>query len=212
MDARKPALLDSFYAYTPTLSPDRRWLIFRRFYPSHGVNASEQYFLYDAESERERGIDRGNDVSIADPAGILVYPRHPNGKPGDNIDLPLEMTHRFRTTEFYWAPDSSAVAFADSVDKNLSIVLVTSGADPGVYTAAISVAEICPGGEARLDEATLSDARIASLPEGDHDVSIEVRIPQCRPSVVLIAAKDFHRAAVEKVTEHQRLPSVQIRK
>lgn len=39
-------LIDTFYAYSPVLSPNRTWLAFRRFYPLTGaIDPTEQYMI-----------------------------------------------------------------------------------------------------------------------------------------------------------------------
>ena len=56
--------------------------------------------------------------------GRPVYPIPHDGVPFEFENQPPEMTHTFRSDAFYRAPDSSAVAFADSVMDKLSMVTV----------------------------------------------------------------------------------------
>jgi hypothetical protein len=48
IDSAKAALLDSFDGFTPAMSPNQRWLVYRKFYPFHTeLPVSEEYLLYD---------------------------------------------------------------------------------------------------------------------------------------------------------------------
>jgi hypothetical protein len=59
-------------------------------------------------------------------------------------DQPPELTHTFRSNTFYWAPDSSAVAFADSVMDKLSIVVVQiEPKGPSTAVIPVDVSGIC---------------------------------------------------------------------
>ena len=76
--------------------------------------------------------------------GRPVYPIPHDGVPFEFENQPPEMTHTFRSDAFYRAPDSSAVAFADSVMDKLSMVTVQiKSAGPSTLVLPVDVSGVC---------------------------------------------------------------------
>lgn len=108
----------------------------RKFYPTGGVseNISEEYLLYDLR--KGPGENRAPTIIHSDrtDVGHVVYPIGQNNLIGDNIGVQPNQAHEFHSMTFFWASDSSAVIFADSVRNQFSIVLVTIGGNGSIVT------------------------------------------------------------------------------
>jgi len=205
IDPTRQVLIDWFYAFNPMLSPDKRWLMLRRFYPLSGVSPSEEYRLYDVTKDAPTNLISGGDPSGGDGVvGKLVYPvvnpvEEENG-PTRNIDLPANQTHVFRSAAFYWAPDSKAVVFADYVQGALSIVLVTIGdRQPQAYVHAGPAHDPC-----FLDH-TLVGAHFTKWQDGTYDVLADLGPggPTCGPKSLTLAWGDFAPAKPRKPVEKE---------
>ena len=75
VDRAGALLKDDIWAFTPAMSPDQRWLAYRKFYPRHTeLPVSEEYLLYDLT--KSAGQNRRFDVTLDDhdDAGTPVYP------------------------------------------------------------------------------------------------------------------------------------------
>jgi hypothetical protein len=169
---------------------------FSQILPLHGASSSEQYFLYDTAKGPvgNRAYTGGSEMS--ELVGLLMYPVTRDGKAGDNVGLPDDQIHDFNST-FYWASDSSAVAFADSLNGVLSVVLASIDGDSvHTYARAVSPKEMCDDPQGKLGYAILSGARITSWPNHTHDVYIDVRNAGCRAHSIAIPAGDFEPAKI----------------
>lgn len=132
------AATDSFDAFNPAVSPDRRFIAFVKFYPPHGATGTEDHhMLYDmtksAVANRPAGVRLENRFDV----GLNVYPGNGNKK-DDNIGVPDWLSHQSPSLIF-WSPDSTKLAFADEA-KVLSLVLVkVAGADAGAAPSALTM-------------------------------------------------------------------------
>lgn len=156
------SLLDSFYGFSPIIAPNQRWLVRRKFYPAQSVS-SEEYLLYDLTQDWAHNREPGVSRSDMDLVGKVIYPAVKGNEPFYNVNLPINETHTFRSASFYWAPDSRALAFADSVQGQLSLVLVSL--DQSEIRASayhISSSEACPAAQG-TSSLMLSDTEV-SLP------------------------------------------------
>jgi hypothetical protein len=190
-------LLDSFYGYTPLIAPNQRWLSRRKFYPAHAAS-SEEYLIYDLTQDwaynREPGIQR----SDMDLVGKVIYPAVAGDWPFYNVDLPNSQTHTFRSDSFYWAPDSNALIFADSVDDRLSLVLVTFEHDAiKAYTYGLNDSEACPGSTVTFPP-TLSGGDVSVAVSGRREIHAGFRTGDsaCKGTLTLQSG-DFKPAAPE---------------
>ena len=95
IDRRSRRIIDHFWAYSPALSPDGRWLIMREMFPLHGNVLTEQYLLYDLEATP--AANRGIRFSNPDEpyAGKLVFPVVSEEEAGRRIGLPASQMHAF---------------------------------------------------------------------------------------------------------------------
>ncbi|MGC4054904.1 MAG: hypothetical protein QM757_39180 [Paludibaculum sp.] len=122
------AVLDTIRATTPAISPDRRWLAYRAFWPRFSdLEPSEEYLLYDLTVDAARNTAAGTEADQNSGRGFVLYPRIAGGKPFSHAGLPPGLTHVFRADALRWSDDSKSVIFADSVQDKVSIVWVEIG-------------------------------------------------------------------------------------
>ena len=126
LNGKTGILVDKFEAYSPVVSPDQHWLVYRAFY-SHTTQlpASEEYLLDDLTKDAAENTMPNPDWFTEGVRGKVIYPVVGDGKPFHHIGLPEEQTHSIRSDSFYWSKDSTAIIFADKVQDTLCIVLVT---------------------------------------------------------------------------------------
>jgi hypothetical protein len=209
------ALLDSFYAWDPVISPDQHWLIMRKFYPVHmDVPYTEEYLLYDLTKDKAGNRLSGVSLDDSEEVGRTVYPVGLENTVGDNTNVPEDKTHRFYSDSFYWAPDSKAVVFADNLQGTLSIVLVTvNGNETKTYVHPVTMAEGC--GDPSKPNTSTYDIQVSHPEAGaqqgtDREIRIPIRAsaPVCKVTGVILHSEDFQPAKVESYPPHQFPPSV----
>jgi hypothetical protein len=137
-------IVDSFLAYSPTVSPDARFIAFIKFYPAHFVDgADDRYLLYDVARSAADNRPVNEPLNDHVNVGIAVYPRLAN-QDADNTRVPPQQQHHMLAQSFFWQSDSVRYIFADEYAGDWDVVLV-SIAD-GVPSASKVVApksEIC---------------------------------------------------------------------
>ena len=143
VDPAKKALVDSFDAYHPVISPNQRWIAFVKMYPLHGVEGSDQYMLYDLAKSASENRPDGNAKDTTDVGRVIFPPGHENF-PGSNTNLPKSQQH-LGGTRIHWAPDSRAIAFEDRTAEGPGIVLVTldDNGIPSAFRHALTPVEMC---------------------------------------------------------------------
>ncbi len=211
IDGTHALLLDSFYGFDPAMSPNQRWLVYRKFYPLHTeLPVSEEYLLYDLTKtpaqDRPRGVvlyDRAN-------VGAVIFPLGQRNLLTDNIGLPEDQQHSFRSKSFFWAPDSQAIVFGDSVQDRFSLVLVLidSAGVPRAYVHPIPVSEECSGNKIAPKNfgLSLSHAEIGLDKNGDRsiEVTFEPSPGVCVPQALELRSADFQPAKAEVHVEPKR--------
>jgi|SRR5271157_540061 len=209
VDLKAAKLVDGFRSWwPPVISPDQRWLIMRAFYPEHSdAPFSEEYLLYDLTRDRSQNtmpdVTRYNE----DMRGRVVYPAVDRGIPFEHFNLPANETHSSRSNSYYWAGDSSAVLFADSVQETLSLVLVRTGSEvPKTSVRTITPSEACEQGQKGNIAGSgaaflmLSDAELGLEQGGDRTILVRLRSTDesaCRPKQVIVHESDFKAAPLE---------------
>jgi hypothetical protein len=145
IDRRTATIIDGFSGRDPMMSPDQHWLIRRPYRHFRSQRSdSEEYLLYDLTVSADKNITKGLTLFTQGLIGRPVYPIPHDGVPFEFEDQPPEMTHTFRSDAFHWAPDSSAVAFADSVMDKLSMVVVkVQPAGPSTLVLPVDVSGLC---------------------------------------------------------------------
>jgi hypothetical protein len=145
VDRANGRIIDSIGGRDPLMSPDQHWLIMRPYYHFRSeLSDSEEYLLYDLTVDGEKNTMKGLTPFTQDLTGRPVYPVPHDGVPFEFKGQPVELTHTFRSDRFYWAPDSSAVAFADSVMDKMSMVVVQiEPKGPSTLVLPIDVSGLC---------------------------------------------------------------------
>jgi hypothetical protein len=145
IDRKNAVITDMFSGRDPVMSPDQHWLIMRpyRHFRSQRSN-SEEYLLYDLTGDAEKNKMKGLTPFTEGLVGRPVYPVPSDGMPFEFEGQSPEMTHTFRSDAFHWAPDSSAVVFADSVKDKLSMVVVQIRPNgPSTLVLPVDVSGVC---------------------------------------------------------------------
>jgi len=148
IDTAKGVMLDRFLAYyTPSMSPDQRWLVFPKFYPRFTeLPASDEYLIYNLskspEANRPSGAKQAGELDV--DVGSVIFPVGWKNESGDNIGRPEEQQHGMGPV--FWAPDGRSLVFDDGVMNTHSVVWVTI-TENGVTSARVHPfpsAEECP--------------------------------------------------------------------
>jgi len=115
VDSKHATLIDHFWCYQPSLSPNHRYIAFKRFFPEHGVDdqqSSNFEMLYDvavdAAQNRASPPAKGDRINH----GRLLYP--PEYKTVKTIRGAIPITHTFPSPAV-WSVDSKKFVLLDSV-------------------------------------------------------------------------------------------------
>lgn len=131
VDVRSGEVLDSFFCFSPALSPDGRFVSYVKVYPAHfteGVSA--QYVLYDFASKPQE--NRNGRVSLNNriDVGLALFPPGSKNEPGDNLTVPLDKRHTMASDAFYWRRDNKTLLFADRANGENWIIVADLSAWP----------------------------------------------------------------------------------
>jgi len=127
VDLKLGQVIDQVAMYSPSVSPDRRFVTFINGFPPHGSYAEDDYRLYDTfKTPRENTCGfRANDLERRDLdesyRGYEIYPLTPKGNRCLE-ELPDGENHQ-RISNFVWSNDSSKVAFADALNGIITLVV-----------------------------------------------------------------------------------------
>jgi hypothetical protein len=114
-------LADWMVGYSPSLSPDKRFVVFRKYYPPSADDQeglpSEEYLAYDVEATPTDNRVNGGPPSIVGfyNVGRPLYPQGATNAPMDNYvhgDDP-EQAHTKASDGFFWLAEADLVAFVD---------------------------------------------------------------------------------------------------
>ena len=113
--------------YHPSISPNRRFLLYKNWFPPHAVSPQEnQFILYDTlktPEENTCGYGENNPEYKRNSealSGIQVYPYQSSCLIGND-----ENDDNQSVSNFIWSSDSSKVVFADVKSGIMSLILVT---------------------------------------------------------------------------------------
>jgi hypothetical protein len=217
VDPTNATLLDSFEGFAPAMSPNQRWLAYRKFYPRHTeFDPSEEYLLYDLTKTAAQNRPPGVPTDDRDDVGVAIFPLvESSNAPFDNSWLPEVQQHGAGSDSFFWASDSQAVVFGDILQKLFSVVLVTideSGATKA-YVHPIKVSQTCPGKPDHLDSfgVFIAHADIGPAMEGDRLIHLSFRPTPgvCEPKEMELHSADFQPAKPEVHVRPKKLKAVE---
>jgi hypothetical protein len=127
VDLKSKSIIDQVAMYAPSVSPNRRFVLYVNGFAPHGSYGESEYHLYDTfKTPRENTCGfRENDPEHMDLdesyRGFQVYP---STKGGPCLgELPEGEDHQ-RVSEFVWSPDSNSVVFADAQLGTMTLVIV----------------------------------------------------------------------------------------
>jgi len=123
IDRKKGEVIDTFWCYKPSISPDGRWIAFQEFFPAHFTEIVETKFRVYAISLGAKGnrpgiTDISNETQLV---GTVVYPLPSLGQEADTSDTSID--HVVGGT-FFWWPQSEQFIFQIDEGKSLNLVLV----------------------------------------------------------------------------------------
>src|SRR5207248_8193347 len=77
--------------------------------------------------------------------GRVVYPLGVTNRPGDNTGIPEVQAHMLASGTFFWSPSADDVAFGDTHQHRVSVILVhlDSNGSPHPLVKELSRAEVC---------------------------------------------------------------------
>lgn len=166
--------------YDPSISPNRRFLLYENWFPPHAESPQEhQFILYDTFKSPEMNIcgyesDNPEYRKHRDELnGIQVYPYQTSCLVGNNED-----DDNRAITRFLWSSDSSKVVFADIKSGAISLILVTMPTDKddhprtSIYTFT-GANDVCAGA------ATCDNYNVKSVAWNNN--SINVALIQANP-------------------------------
>ena len=191
-------VVDSVWAYRPSVSPTKRWVAYVKMYPLRSAfPGSDQYLIYDVtkppEAHRTDVESSGNLANHVD-VGFSMYPPSSANVPGSNLVVPTEDVRLMRTIGFFWL-NNSEYAFADEWDGGYDIVVINLGeGDPReavVHRDTVGVedflAETCPRfPDAQVSPLAVSDIRRVNEADG---LAVAVTLDATRPGCGASAAR-----------------------
>jgi hypothetical protein len=130
IDWRSGKLIDRFWAYDASVSPDGSLVAFVRFYPVHFAQGPEsQYRLYrlDDTPERNRSFYAGQRQQghpVHADVGQPLDTATPGAAPRDNLRLSDEQAHD-HLSRLFWSADSRQIGFIDAQGAALKAVVVS---------------------------------------------------------------------------------------
>jgi hypothetical protein len=202
VDTEKAALVDTFLVHDPVLSPNGRWIVYRKFFPRQtDLPTSDEYLLYDLSKTPAQ--DRPSEPFSLDrldtDVGTAIYPLGWKNEPGDNIGAPEEQRHGHMSPSF-WAPDSKAIVFADTLHEGKPDIVLIAIDDRGATTAATypySLLE-CKGDEA-VARGKQAQPSIEFGPQQGSDLPILMKFESagCAPMTLQLRRESFRPAKGE---------------
>lgn len=206
VDVPKAAVVDHIIAYEPvSISPDRRWLVYSKFWPLHGSAGADELMLYDLHKTPVQNRAEIKEGAGSEDPGRLIFPPGHENFPGGNIDLPGDQVH-FLWRVVYWAPDSRAMLLEDHGPDGHAIVLITldDNGVPAQLRHRMTLAEICGGDIKNIDPNsswTLGRGDIGPESSGGRSVVAGI-VPagddRCVQHDLHLRSEDFRPAKVER--------------
>ncbi len=211
VDSTRASLLETIWGFSPVLSPDQKWLVYRKFHPERAeLLMSEEYLLYDLTKSPAQNRQLGIQSDDYDSVGITVFPASPNNRIFENIGVSEEQVHT-PVSNFYWASDSRAVFFGDGLQGKLSIIWVNlENGKPAARVHPITSAEVCPAQAINLDQVGIENVEASAEQNGDRTIRVNFRLftDACVPKTLELHRADFQPAKTEVHVEPKRKDSI----
>ena len=170
VDARTAQIVDRFWGYAVSVSPDAAAVAFVRFHPSYLVTGSEsQYRVYrTARSPAENRLDLPagwatgeRHVPLRD-VGQALYPLKRDERWRDNVEVPDALAHQ-RLSPLSWSADGRRLAFLDRQGESVSVVVAEWAGESTAHRVSVKAAVLADYSTLCTDRMTTA-ANCAHLP------------------------------------------------
>jgi hypothetical protein len=135
-----------FYCYRPAISPDRRYVVFHRFFPKNlrGASTSDVILVDDLSGESGAWVTRSG-VSDVVHDMIPVYPLdNATNRIGDSLVNTSADTHRMERLVWLTATAFSFVDIWRGEYRNVSVRLLPTGGVPTIHIKRIHAFPLVP--------------------------------------------------------------------
>jgi hypothetical protein len=114
VDMTQYRIADYFMGYSPTISPDGRFIAFVKFYPTHPgpVKVSDFVLLYDVAHGAVNNRPAGISIYDRESVGTAVYPPGIKTQDPDSGLPDTAISYKIMDDDFFWSPDSSMFVFS----------------------------------------------------------------------------------------------------
>lgn len=195
VDRVTASVTDWFPAYFPEMSPDQRWIVYRKFYPLHGVEASDELLIYDLTKTPAQNRPGGANGST-DP-GRLIFPPGENGVPYENIGVPTDQMHSIGR-RIYWAADSRALLFTDRVagrPDRITLVTLDDRDRSAAFQRQVTIRDMCGLAVPSADlDWRMDQAEVGPEQSGNRSIVIDLghrADRRCPPHALQLYKNDF---------------------
>lgn len=144
LDASRAAIVDELSGYQPEISPNGRYIAYRKFFRPHETHEAQSavVLVYDTTVTPARQRLQPTE----EPWNMVGYPVYPDvyAKAGAYV-VPEQLNSSFYHTlnsPFLWSPDSSAIVFLSSHHNSTFIVKVSIQGNPEKPAIAESLVKI----------------------------------------------------------------------
>lgn len=125
IDRKTGVIIDTFYGYRPTISPNGHWIAFQEFFPPHSdEDIKSCYRVYDVSRNASRNRHGQADVSDTQWVGTSVYPSRPRSQQVECGATSKDREFMMSSYTFLWGERSDQFIFAVSEGIALNLVLV----------------------------------------------------------------------------------------
>lgn len=161
VDLRSELVADQFLAYSPSVSPDGRFVAFVKFYPLHFVDGTDDhYLLYDVIKSPTENRSSGTPPTDHTNVGTQIFPSG-NNLSGDNIGINTLQQHHMAAQAFFWRYDSNQYVFLDLQGGKFRLIGVSTSQPQGVFGIEISKQEMCKSVRSQDCEISLFDVQFS---------------------------------------------------
>jgi len=192
LDTASGSVLDMFFCFDPSLSPDGSYISFVKVYPAHFVQGeSAQYELYRVAWSAEENRGPGIPVSDFTNVGQPIYPTNALNKSNDNLNLGESDRHHLGSSDFFWLSDQTVV-FGDHYSGRLNLVRVALGETIEVSSTPLDITP--PKTCLQFEQAGTLVFRISEVVPKDNILEIRISSvsPRCVPDKPL-SIESFQR-------------------
>ena len=135
VDLEAGKTIDFILHYGASLSPSRKYLIFKGFYPPYGMlqNRSDSVLLYElSKGPAENRLSGASEADSGQRVGLPVYPSQNANTPAYLVSIPEESERHYVDAQagFLWTKDEESVFFIDKTGDDQLLVRVDVAEGP----------------------------------------------------------------------------------